>query len=65
MSIASATLATAAFAAGTTVGSFDPGVDIKVWESVVTVGTRDVSLSRLALQIVQSTHQISTISNVC
>ncbi len=52
--IATASLATAAFGTGTATGNADPGTSIRVWESTVTVGTRDVTMTRLALRQIGS-----------
>ncbi len=48
--VATASLATVAVGAPTAAGASDPGTDIKVWESVFTVGVRDVTFSRLSLR---------------
>lgn len=53
-SIATATLAGVAFAAATGSGNTDPGNDITLWQSTATIGTRDVTLTRLALRQVGS-----------
>lgn len=56
--IASATLATADFATATpTGGSIDPAKDVEVFKSNVSVGTRDLVLSRLAIR------QIGSVNN--
>lgn len=49
------TLATLQFAATATAsGSSDPGLDLLAWQNVTTVGTRDITLSRLALRQIGS-----------
>lgn len=53
-SIASASLATVAMSNAQTISDFDPGVDITVFQGTATVGTRDVTLSRLALRQIGS-----------
>ena len=53
-SIATATLAGVALSAATGSGNTDPGKDINVWQGTVTVGTRDVTLNRVALRQVGS-----------
>jgi hypothetical protein len=56
--IASATLATADFATATpSGGSIDPARDVEVFKSNVSVGTRDLVLSRLAIR------QIGSVNN--
>ncbi len=56
--IASATLATADFATATpSGGSIDPAKDVEVFKSNVSVGTRDLVLSRLAIR------QIGSVNN--
>jgi hypothetical protein len=53
--IAAATLATAVFANSPTAsGSTNPGTDVLVWQDTLTVGTRDVLMTRLALRQIQS-----------
>ncbi len=52
--MATATLAGFSFAAATGSGTTDPGKDILLWQSVVTVSTRDVNFSRLAMRQIGS-----------
>ncbi len=52
--IAGATLAGVSIASATGSGNTDPGTDINVWQGSLTVGTRDVLMTRLALRQVGS-----------
>ncbi|MFH1838177.1 MAG: hypothetical protein ABH808_01620 [Candidatus Kuenenbacteria bacterium] len=53
-SLATANLAGVTFAAATGSGNADPGENILVWQSTLTIGTRDVVLKRLALRQIGS-----------
>jgi hypothetical protein len=52
--VAGATLASVSIASATGSGNTDPGTDINVWQGSVTVGTRDVIMTRLSLRQIGS-----------